>query len=295
MRPRRFLPSLSMLTAFEAVVTCGSVSGAARQLSLTQSTVSRLVQALEEQLGCILFTRQRKRLTPTQAALAYYEKVRRGLDSIQEGGLGLIANPEGGSLALAVLPTFGTRWLAPRLGRFFDGNPGVTINLATRVERFGFDGEPFHAVIYFGAGDWAGLHHLKLFDERYTACAAPSFIAEQRILRAQEVVSHSLLILQSRGGTSWNTWLRAQGLPERSVSGMVVDQFSMAIQAAISGLGVALLPDYLASLEMQEGRLAPLGQVSVPGDGAYWLAWPERSDRLAPLAAFRRWLEDECG
>lgn len=295
MRPRRFLPSMSMLTAFEAVVARGSVSDAARQLSLTQSTVSRLVQALEDQLGCELFTRQRKRLVPTQAALAFYEKVCRGLDAIQEGSLGLVANPGGGSLSLAVLPAFGTRWLAPRLGRFFDGRPGVTINLATRVERFAFDGEAFHAVIYFGAGDWPGLHHLKLFDERYTACATPNFIAEHGIARVQDVVRQPLLVLQSRGGTSWNTWLRGQGLPEQLVSGMVVDQFAMAIQAAISGLGVALLPDYLASLEMLEGRLAPLGNAAVPGDGAYWLAWPERSDRLAPLAAFRDWLRAECG
>ena len=69
MRNRRFLPSISVLAAFDAVIATGSVTAAARELDLTQSTVSRLIRTLEEQLGRDLFVRHKKRLVPTPAAL----------------------------------------------------------------------------------------------------------------------------------------------------------------------------------------------------------------------------------
>ena len=87
MRPRRFLPSISLLSAFEAVLRTGSISAAAREVNLTQSTVSRLVQNLEEQLGRPLFERHRQRLIPTEAALAYGRDVTRALDLIQRGSM----------------------------------------------------------------------------------------------------------------------------------------------------------------------------------------------------------------
>ncbi len=287
MRPRRFLPSLSLLIAFEAVVRHGSISAAARELHLTQGAVSRLVQNLEAQLGAPLFLRQRRRLIPTEAARSYARDVGRALDMIQRASTTVVANPQGGTLTLAVLPTFATRWLAPRMTRFLQAHPGISINLATRTQRFGFDTELFDAVIYFGGPDWPGARHLKLFDERLTACAAPGLMA--RIAGPGDLAGLPLLRLESRP-SAWPVWFAAQGLAPPPGSGMVMDQFSMMIQAAISGLGVALLPEYLAAAEIAEGRLHPVGTRAVPGTGAYWLAWPAEKDHLPPLAALRDWL-----
>lgn len=290
LRPRRFLPSVSMLVAFEAVMKAGSVTAAAHEIDLTQSTVSRLLKNLEDQLGCRLFVRERKRLIPTDAARAYQADLTRGLDLIQRAGMALVANPGGGTLSLAVLPTFGTRWLAPRLGHFLAAHPGIAVNPSTRVRRFDLDAEGFDAVIFFGAPDWPGAQHLKLFDERYTACAAPSLLGQTSFSTPADLAGHPLLQLESRP-TAWPDWFRAQGAEPPRVSGMVTDQFSMMIQAAISGLGIALLPDYLARTEIAEGRLEPILRQAVPGTGAYWLAWPERHATARPLASFRDWLE----
>ncbi|MBX2853591.1 MAG: LysR family transcriptional regulator, partial [Rhodobacteraceae bacterium] len=109
MRQRRFLPSLNLLLAFEAVARHRSVTEAAKELHLSQSAVSRLIKNLEEQLGVELFVRQRKKLTPTATALAYQADLSRALDMIQRASMSLIANPEGGALSLAALPTFATR------------------------------------------------------------------------------------------------------------------------------------------------------------------------------------------
>ncbi|QDY71208.1 LysR family transcriptional regulator [Qingshengfaniella alkalisoli] len=289
MRPRRFLPSLSLLLAFEAVMRAKSVSAAARELDLSQSTVSRLIQNLEAQIGQPLFHREHKRLIPSDAANRYFADISRALDMVQRASMGLATNASGGSLSLAVLPTFGTRWLAPRLSGFFDAHPGVSINLATRVKRFSFDVEPFDAVIFFGAADWPGADYLKLFDESYTACASPGFLARHPIASAEDASRLPLLQLETRG-PAWEQWFAGQGLATDASPGMLMDQFSMMIQAAISGLGIALLPDYLAQMEIAEGRLEKVLTPAIVGGGSYWLAWPQEKQSYAPLQSFRDWI-----
>ncbi|MBD3765568.1 MAG: LysR family transcriptional regulator [Rhodobacterales bacterium] len=291
MRPRRFLPSLSLLLAFEAVLRHGSVTAAARELSLTQGTVSRLLASLEGQLGQTLFLRERRRLIPTEAALHYGAEVTRALDLLQRASTRIATGAEGGALALAVLPTFATRWLAPRLGGFLQANPGVTVNLATRTARFSFQSEPYDAVIFFGAADWPGARHQKLFDERLTACAAPALLARHPVQAPADLAGLTLLQMETRPG-AWPAWFRGQGVdpPAHARTGMLLDQFALMIETAISGLGVALLPDYMARAEIAEGRLAPVLRPAVPGAGAYWLAWPEAKESHRPLAAFRTWI-----
>lgn len=289
MRSRRFLPSLKLLLAFDAVVRHGSVTAAAAELNLTQSTVSRLILSLEDQLGRELFTRANRRLIANAAAVQYQRDVARALDIVERASMSVVTNPEGGSLTLAVLPTFATRWLGPRLNDFFGAHPGIALNLSTRIGRIDFTGEAFDAAIYYGAGDWPGVQHLRLFDETMTACAAPEFLRAHPVATPEDLAHLPRLQLESRP-TVWADWARGQGGHLSDGGGMMMDQFSMMIQAAISGLGVALLPDYLAQIEIAEGRLAPLLQQAVPVQGAYWLVWPEHKAHDAPLRALRDWL-----
>ncbi|WP_269084703.1 LysR family transcriptional regulator, partial [Sulfitobacter sp. HI0027] len=99
----------------DAVVRHGSVTAAAKELNLTQSTVSRLILTLEQQLGRELFVREKRRMTPNAAALNYQREVSRALDMIHRSSMSVVANPNGGTLSLAVPPTFASRWLGPRL------------------------------------------------------------------------------------------------------------------------------------------------------------------------------------
>ena len=229
---------------------------------------------------------------PTQAAIAYGRDISRALELIQRGSMAFVANPEGGALSLAILPAFGTRWLAPRLGKFLAAHPGVTINLATRLKRFNFATEAFDAAIHFGSEDWREAGHLKLFEERVTACASPDFVAAHPLKDARQLEDFPLLQIETRP-TAWAVWFARQGAPSAIVRGMLFDQFAPMMQAAIAGLGVALLPDYLAAPEISEGRLIPLFQPSVVGTGSYWLVWPVARTNYPPLEAFRNWLAAE--
>ena len=281
-----------MLLALDAVIRNGSVTAAAQELHLTQGAVSRLIAGLEGQLGRELFTRSRKKLIPTPAALSYHRELARALDLIQRASATVVANPEGGTISLAVLPTFATRWLGPRLARFLTDHPGIFVNLSTRINRVDFTTDTFDAAIYFGEADWPGLQHLKLFDERVTACAAPGFAAAHDLTDPARMTDHTLLYLQSRPN-AWPGWFAAHGVAAQSDSVMMMDQFSMMIQAAISGIGIALLPDYLAQEEIATGHLVPLHRQAVPMQGSYWLAWRAEQENLPPLAALRDWLRAE--
>lgn len=293
MRQRRFLPSVKLLVALEAVVRHGSVTAAAEELNLTQSTVSRLILTLEEQLGKELFTRARRRMIPNAAALTYQRDITRALDLVQRASMAVVANPEGGTLSLAVLPTFATRWLGPRLGRFLADHPGIALNMSTRIGRLDFASEVFDAAIYFGENEGDEVNHLKLFDEKVTACISPELAARHPIGSLDDLTDLPMLHLESRPNV-WTDWYRGQGGEPTGTEGMLMDQYSMMIQAAISGLGVALLPDYLAQIEISEGRLEPVLAQAVPVRGAYWLVWPKDREDYAPLRAFRSWLEQQA-
>ncbi|WP_246002425.1 LysR family transcriptional regulator [Pacificibacter maritimus] len=282
---------MKLLLAFDAVMRHGSITRAAQELDLTQSAVSRLILSLEKQLGKDLFQRTGRKLVPNTIAHRYQNDVARALDIVQRSSMGVVANPDGGTLSLAVLPTFASRWLGPRLAEFLKTRPGIAVNLSTRLQKFDFADEAFDAAILFGPSDWDEVHAVKLFDEKLTACAAPDYLRQFAVRGVQDLANHSLLHLESRP-TAWRDWMGAQGDVDVDHQGMIVDQFSMMIQAAISGLGIALLPDYLAQIEISEGRLAPVLRQAVPVSGAYWLIWPEGRVQDQALAAFRDWI---CG
>ncbi|MDP3961539.1 MAG: LysR family transcriptional regulator [Pseudorhodobacter sp.] len=287
--PRRFLPSLSLLAAFEAVCRTGSTLAAARDLDLTQGAVSRLVMTLESQLGVALFLRQRRRLVPTEAALAYAREVGRAMDLISRGAMRVRSTTGGGTLALSILPTFGTRWLAPRLPRFLAQHPGVTINLGTRLRPFDFAEEGFDAAIHFGSVSWPDAGAVKLFDETLVACCAPGYLAAHPVRGAVDLIGLPLLQLETRPD-AWAGWFHQHGVAAAVPQGMLFDQFAPMIQAAIYGMGVALLPEFLALAELADGRLVNAWGAPVAGSGSYYLVWPAIAASYPPLTAFRDWL-----
>lgn len=282
---RRLLPSMGQLAAFEAVCRTGSTLAAAGDLSLTQGAVSKLVHGLEAQLGVALFLREGRALVPTEAAQAFARDVARALDLVSRGALRARSTTSGGTLALAVLPGFGTRWLAPRLPAFLASHQGVTINMGTRLEPFDLEAEGFDAAIHFGTESWPNAEHLKLFDEELVVCAAP----EQMVSDLTELARKPLLQLETRPA-AWRDWFARAGYVGPLPQGMLFDQFAPLIEAAVHGLGVALVPDFLVRPELAEGRLVAFAAAK-PGVGAYYLVWPRGREWYPPLQAFRAWIE----
>lgn len=291
MLPRRYLPNLPALMALEAVDRLGTASAAATELLLTQGAVSRALQGLEAQMGASLFRRERQRLILTPAAIDYAAEARKALKIMSDAALTLRANPRGGALGLAILPAFGMFWLAPRLARFAAAHPEVTVNLSTRLRPFDFATSGFDAAIHYGRQDWPGVSFMKLMDEDVIAVGAPALLP-QPLAGAGGIADLPLLQLESRTG-DWGRWLAHHGVAGTRPPAMLFDQFATMAQAAVHGMGLALLPTFLATPEIAAGRLVPAFGGPVPSAGAYYLVWPHAGPERAPLASFRNWLAQD--
>lgn len=290
--PRRFLPSISALLAFEAVARLGSATAAAQELSLTQSAVSRQLKTLEEQLDVALIIRKGRQLALTKAGQAYVVQVRDILNRLAQASVSLRTNPTGGSLNLAILPAFGMHWLAPRLRDFARTHPEVTVNLSTRLKPFAIADSPFDAAIHFGHEDWPGVQYLPLMPETVVPVCATDLL-EAPLTEAKDILEHPLLHLETRP-RGWARWLAALGITADPPAGMVFDQFSTMAQAAIHGLGVALLPTFFAEPYLRDGQLMLASAQTTQSIGNYYLVWPETRDETAALASFRKWLTGQA-
>ena len=290
---RRFLPSIAALRALEALDRLGTATAAAEALNLTQGAVSRQLRGLETQLGITLFLREGRGIRLTPEGARYAGEIREALQQIARASLRLSVNPAGGTLDLAILPTFGMRWLVPRLPDFARRHPEITVNLATRLKPFNFASDSFDAAIHFGDGDWPGTQALRLRDEAVVAVCSPALLPDGPLAAPSEVLRLPLLHIETRPD-AWSAWLRAHGVEDSPTSGTIHDQFSTITQAALHGLGVALLPDYLAEQDLATGRLARVWGEATPMPGAYHLVWPSEHAEDPVLGAFRDWLSGQA-
>ena len=290
--PRRFLPSISALLAFEAVARLGSATRAAHELSLTQSAISRQLKTLEEQLGVPLLARQGRQLTLTEAGHSYVGEVRAILNRLAQASVSVRTNPVGGSLNLAILPAFGMHWLAPRLRDFARSHPEVTVNLSTRLQPFAIHDSGFDAAIHFGFEDWPGVNYLPLMPETVVPVCAPDLL-EAPLTDPQDILDHPLLHLETRP-RGWTRWLAALNVETDPPAGMMFDQFSTMAQAAIHGLGVALLPTFFAEPYLRDGQLQLASRETTQSIGSYYLVWPHDRPEGAALSSFRDWLSEQA-
>lgn len=292
--PRRFLPSIAGLRALEALDRLGSASAVAEELAVTQSAVSRQLQALEARMGVELVQRGSKRLVLTPAARDYAAEIREALDRIARASLRLQVAPSGGTLNLAILPAFGMRWLMPRLPEFARLHPQVTINMSTRLRPVNFAAEPFDAAIHFGNPEWPGCGHLLLRSEQVIPVCAPSLLPSSARScgrpTPRDLLRLPLLHIETRPH-AWAEWFARAGVTAPTpLPGTMYDQFSTITQAALHGLGVALMPDYLVEEELATGRLVALAEAPAEAEGAYYLVWPRARAEEPSLLAFRDWL-----
>lgn len=286
--PRRFLPSISSLLALEAVDRLGTATAAAEDLALTHSAISRQLKALEEQIGVSLFRRAGKGLALTPAGLDYAASVREYLQDLARSSMKIRTAGEKSSLIIGVLPAFGTHWLLPRLKAFSNLHPDITVNMTTRLAPFDFSRDKLDAAIHFGSRDWQGVNYLELAQERVIPACAPDLLTQGPLL-VQNLLTLPLLHLESRPG-AWEDWFARNGHPSERLSGMLFDQFTHMVEAAVHGLGVALLPEFIARVEFDQGRLAPAASDFIRIEGGYFCVWSQLRPPSRPLQSFLDWL-----
>lgn len=290
--PRRLLPSLPLLTAFEAAARSGSITQAAHELSLTQSAVSRQIKALEEQLGIELFVRQKQKIRLTLGGQNYAREIRDALTKISNASLKLRANPTGNTLTIGVPPTFGARWLTPKLGDFYRQHPEISLNILSRMQRVDFQEDVIDAAIYFGLPDYPDSHMELFRREVMIPVCSPAFAESYRLSDPCDVRCAPLLHLTSRPD-AWERWMRVHRVDDTSVRGMLFDQFSTLIEASAAGLGIALIPEFLVREEFSNKRLIRALPLALVPHEAYYLCWPRQRGNQPGLEIFAAWLAEQ--
>ena len=289
---RRLLPSISMLMAYDAAARAGSFTAAAHELNVTQGAVSRQISALENQLGIELFQRDHKPLQLTNIGKAYAQVVHSALQSIRNGSLAAITKPRTGVLNLAILPTFGTRWLMPRFPSFLEENPDITVNFVTKLSPFDFGGENIHVALHYGIPDWPGTVSTFLMGEYCVPVCSPALLDEYNVESLADVSKLPLLNLATRPD-AWESWFKANELSDRIEGGMLFEQFSTISQAAVAGLGAGLLPEFLIARELKQGELKVIVNQPLKSEHGYYLISPPDMADYEPAAAFRKWILHE--
>jgi LysR family transcriptional regulator, glycine cleavage system transcriptional activator len=289
---RRLLPSTAALAAFDAVARLGSMTAAAAALSLTPGAISRHVVLLEQQLGVALINRTNRGIELTEKGRRYAEGAASLLKSLRLLSLDAMSGNASGAFGLAILPTFGTRFLLPRMPGFLKQHPGVTVNFATRIGRVDFEAERLDAAIHVGRPDWPGCHFRFLMHETVVPVCSPAFLKENPILSAEALASMPLLEMASRPD-AWKQWFLSLGVEKTYREGMRFEQFMHVSQACRAGLGVALMPVFLIEAELQEGSLVKALDRTIESQSNYYFVTPSHRHTHPVAARFSDWLTQE--
>ena len=291
---RRLLPSTSMLMALDAAARAGSFTAAARELNLTQGAISRQVSALEDQLDVILFERAGKTVLLTEAGKIYAREIGVALQTIRNASLNAMTNPLSGILNLAILPTFGTRWLMPRFPSFLKEHPNITVNFVTKLTTFDFHEENLQAAIHYGQPDWPDAISTFLMGEEVLPVCSSGFLEENPLSHPGDLARLPLLQLTTRPD-AWDNWFRSNKIDPPQEQGMAFEQFSIIAQAAVAGLGVALLPKFLIQSELDRKELVVILNMPTKSEDGYYLVTPADKSEHAPVTALREWLLNVVG
>ncbi|ONM44708.1 LysR family transcriptional regulator [Halopseudomonas pachastrellae] len=287
---RRKIPPTQALVCFESSARHESFTKAAEELSLTQSAVCRQIANLEAFLDIQLFRRTRRGVKLTDAGHIYSRRIASRLDAVERDTLSVMGNQGTATLEVALVPTFGTQWLLPRLGHFLSQHPQITVNLTNRTRPFLFADTEFDAAIYFGDGDWSGTQTHYLMPEAPIPVCSPALIAPASELSPDDIARLPLL-QQTTRPYAWRQWFAAADMRvEHDLNGTRLELFSMLAQAAMHGMGVALIPPFLIRQELADGRLISPCPRSFETDNGYYLVIPERKAESAALLAFRDWI-----
>lgn len=286
------VPSLSALQAFEASARHQNFSLAAQELSLTQGAVCKRVNELERDLGVALFERVKQRLVLTSAGAEYARRVRVHLDQIRRDTLEVVQQGREVELEIAVGVTFAAQWLIPRLDDFYATTRDVRLHINGRDQPVFFDDSAFDAAIYFNDRLWPGMQGVPLIaDDSLLLVAAPKVLDGAPSFSPEQVAALPWICARDLP-RAWDDWFESQGAahlrPQRGVQRY--DMFIMAVNAAVAGLGVALLPRILIERELAAGALVQAHAHTLANPQTIWFSWPAQRRDWAPLQQFDAWL-----
>ncbi len=290
---RTTLPPLAAIRVFEEAARCKNFTLAADKLGMTQAAVSYQIKILEERVGAPLFIREARGVSLSDIGVGFSEKATEALNILSDA----FAEAKGVSqqtLAISVIPTFATNFLARTLGRFQLDNPNIAVRVEVSETLVDFKAGGFDLAIRGGKGNWPGMASHLLIPTRFTPMLSPDLAAT--IGGVSEPADLLHLRVLSPADPWWRRWLLEAGIESTEPTDQIRQHFGPQVfeaNAAIAGQGVAMLTPAFFRDELASGRLIQPFDLTCEDGSGYWLVLPESHRRSQKIRTFRKWLEGE--
>lgn len=289
------LPPLAWLRAFEATARHSSFTKAAAELNLTQAAVSHQVRSLERHLGFLLFERLPRSLKLTEIGAAYLPPVRRSFEDLASATDGLFGPVGNRTLTLRAPTSFVALWLAPRLKRFTERFPDISIRVASVVWAQTHYEEPVDVDLRYGDGNWPGYAvECLMTSDAIAVCRADALEQGEDDDRLVRLTARRPLIHVTGYEDMWQRLAGSLGIALPRLSGVNVDTTMAALELATAGVGPAIVQQDFAAPYLERGQLVKALDSTLPLKEAHYLVTPEGRQRTtAEATVFIAWLRTE--
>jgi LysR family glycine cleavage system transcriptional activator len=287
------LPSLKFLKTFQVAAVHQSFKAAADELCITPSAVSHQVKLLETQLGIPLFERGPHSLVLTEAGHMYLHSIDAVFNRLEAVTEQLRTSYGRGVVRLHIPPFFASEMLMPRLQAFMQTRPDLDIHINTVGGTL--QSHPAEAdlsvVVGFAPDD--GLESYRLFEQAFVPACSPQLLADNAIDSIDALNEQTLLIHEARRD-GWQRWAEISGRDNLQPRNIVrFDTMQAAVQAAESGIGVALVSTRLGITRFRAGTLVKLFDTELPTGEAYYLIHRPDDAERKEVRALTQWLLSE--
>jgi LysR family glycine cleavage system transcriptional activator len=292
------LPPLNALRAFEAAGRHVSFTRAAEELRVTPGAVSRQIKQLEDFLGVALFERGNRELRVSEAGQAYAASLNSVFEQMHVATKRVVSSKREQSLHVHCAMTFTLRWLMPRLPQFHRLYPKRDIRLTTAlapVPAHLLNTGDFDVTIQLGQPEeWSGLVAHRLAGGELLPVCSPAFLKSASIRKPNDLARCVLLHSLARPN-DWRDWLAAAGADKVDPArGSRFENSSLAYQAALDGIGIAIGQMALVIDDLEAGRLVPAIDFVFQSGNAYYITYMERAAQHPQLVEFRDWIIEEA-
>jgi LysR family glycine cleavage system transcriptional activator len=287
--------NINSIQIFSICSDVGNVTRAAQILNTSQSSVSYHIKKLETDLGYALFRRTKQGLELTEEGAVLASHVEKGLNMIQTG-LERVAN-QAGSVKIALLPMFSSRWLSSRLGRLMERHPDLQLSMHNHNNSFARMHNPASFAdlgIQWGKGNWRGFEVHRIWPEKLAVVCSPAYLAAHPISQPSDL--HHCNLLHVDDSRMWEEWLALNGVKAGAVqSQMMLEDRHFQLSSTINGLGVSLFASWLVQDELKSGVLVnPFGR-NFETSFAYHLIVPKGEKPSKPVEQFCDWMLEVRG
>ncbi len=296
------LPPLNSLRAFEVAGRHLSFRKAAEELGVTPAAISQSIKALEDYLGMPLFVRTTRKLRLTEPAEQALSGIRHGFEILHESILRLGTGRGKNILTVSVSPSFGSRWLMPRIERFQAQFPQISVRIEVTNAHANFRHDGVDVALRHGQGVYEERLHSELLieDAAFPVCS-PSLVKRPGSLSDPKAVFKYKLLhgdwsVENHAAPNWQKWLRHAGVGKSDIrEGLRVTTDDMLIQAAINGMGMAIATHALVSEDLTAGRLIKpfADQFDMPTEFQHYIVFPKEKSGDRKVQAFRAWAHAE--